>query len=67
MAENAQSRPHVERMAQHPQSPSAKWAKFQADVETAATRTAAERTERDRERIDGTDYSRRDRGEATKG
>lgn len=58
---------HVERLAQHPQSPSAKWAKFQNGVREAALRTAAERDERDRERIDGTDYSRRNRGETTKG
>lgn len=58
---------HIERLAQHPQSPSAKWAKFQNGVNEAARRTAAERDQRDRERKDGTDYSRRQRGEPTKG
>jgi hypothetical protein len=59
--------PHVERLAQHPQTPSARWHKFQTDIETAAVRTAAERDARDRERKDGTDYSRRQRGEQTPG
>jgi hypothetical protein len=63
----AQDPPHVERLAQHPQSPSAKWAKFQADIAESAVRSAAEREARDKERTDSTDYTRTQRGEPTTG
>jgi hypothetical protein len=57
----------VERLQQHPQSPSAKWAKFHADIAEAAVKSAEERAAADRKEKAGTDYSRRIRNEPTKG
>ena len=63
MMPNAQDKPHVERMAEHPQSPSAKWQKFLADQADSVQRSAEARAATSREEHDGTQYTRSQRGE----
>jgi hypothetical protein len=48
--------PKVEPMASHPIQPTEQWKELQAEVADVATRTAAQRAARDRERKDSTDY-----------
>lgn len=60
--------PHHEYRAAHPQSPSAKWAKYLAGIAEATRRAAGEREAQDRERHDATEYHRvAERTPTTKG
>lgn len=54
---------HVEPLARHPHSATAKWAAFQKRIADEATRQEGERAARDRERRDSADYVRSQRGE----
>ncbi len=58
---------HIERLASHPQSPSAKWQKFQQGEADRVVRTAAERERRDTERHDSTEYVHTERQQTQEG
>jgi len=58
---------HIEKMAQHPQSPSAKWQKFQEGIKAAALRTAAARARTDRVQEESTKYAQNERAQTETG